>query len=125
MRPIDYIPLVGDLDYEVVTGHITQAEFDAVIRFECGLETPARLEPVRHAYGAKLQTSHARSEGWDFEFRLYSERGRGRFPVTVGYRAGSVGFRSGTPVDPLASHMAECGECRDAAANAINPQPAA
>lgn len=100
IRPNDYFPLTGDIDYEVVTGHITQAEFDAVIRFECGVEAPARLEPIRHAYGAKLQTAQARDEGWSFEFRLYSEPGRGRFPVTVGYIAANfpahATFRHGT-----------------------------
>lgn len=98
IRPNDYIPLTGDQDYEVVTGHITQAEFDAVIRFECGLHFAEGLEPVRHAYGAKLQTAAAREENWSFEFRLYSQRGPGRFPVTIGYRAGTIGHRAGEPV---------------------------
>lgn len=100
-RPNDYIPLTGDLDYEVVTGHVTQAEFDAVIRFELGLEVPASLEPVRHAYGAKLQTAQAREESWAYEFRLYSERKPGRFPVTVGYKVDSPSHRAGAALGGL------------------------
>ena len=100
-QPNDFIPLAGDQDYEVVKGHITQAEFDAVINFECGPQFAGSLEPIRHAYGSKLQTAAARDEGWSFEFRLYTERGRGRFPVTVGYRAGTIGHRAGVPAVPV------------------------
>jgi len=97
-RSNEYIPLVGDLDYEVVTGHITQPEFESVIRFECGPVILSGLEPIRHAYGAKLQTAQARDEGWSYEFRLYSKRAPGRFPVTVGYRNLATSFREGVQV---------------------------
>jgi hypothetical protein len=69
------------------------------LRIECGPQIADRLV-LHHAYAASLQTAHSRGMGWSFEFRLYSEPARGRYPVTIGYRPDHIGHSEGTPIAP-------------------------
>lgn len=76
----EYIFLLGDLDYEVVRGHVDEATAREVVSAERGWPEPEDAVTVTHAYAR--WTPAERGKDWDAEFRL-SKKGPGAFPVTL------------------------------------------
>lgn len=72
--------------FEVVKGHISNEEFLKVLKPELdfmGTDT-SEIKEIKHAYGRWGVGRDEMGETCQ-TFYDYSEKGRGRFPVTLGY----------------------------------------
>jgi hypothetical protein len=75
----------GPAEFYPVRGHVSAEDFAAAVGTHIG-DLVERLEPPVHRWGRWCQTAMSIREGWTGELRIYEARGRGCFPVTVGYR---------------------------------------
>jgi len=81
MSAVEYLPLVGDLPYEVVRGHVDERAARAAVFDWTGWPTDGEAVTLEHRF-ARFTPTNSEDAEWDMAFRL-SAPGPGAFPVTL------------------------------------------
>lgn len=79
MSDAEYLPLIGDLDYEVCRGHLDRETARAVVERETGWPRTGERFEIDHAFARFVPCRH---RAYDLEFVL-SRPGPGAFRVTL------------------------------------------